>query len=107
MREYIHHQIVNTFFSDDNYKPYNTEERFIATLKYPSGYGLQETKIKIVNQTTTANEVISKALRKHLLWLSFGLKTLGKTCVFQAKIELKREKDTLNLYKIGVGGLRR
>ena len=64
MREYIHHQIVNTFFSDDNYKPYNTEERFIATLKYPSGYGLHETKIKIVNQTTTANEVISKALRK-------------------------------------------
>ena len=30
-----------------------------------------------------------------------------KTCVSEAKMELKGEKETLNLYKIGVGGLRR
>ena len=34
-------------------------------------------------------------------------KLLEKTYVSEAKMELKGEKETLNLYKIGVGGLRR
>jgi len=34
-------------------------------------------------------------------------KLLEQNCVSQAQMELKGEKETLNLYKIGVGGLRR
>ena len=47
-----------------------------------------------------------KAYVSQAKWVKFQ-ETLRKNCVSEAKMELKGEKETLNLYKIRVCGLRR